>query len=50
MIISISKMISYLSNVMTLKPGDVILTVSPVGADLVDEVDTIRIETKKPNL
>ncbi|WP_078410874.1 fumarylacetoacetate hydrolase family protein [Priestia abyssalis] len=46
MIISIQKMISYLTNVMTLKPGDVILTGSPVGAELVDEGDVIecRIE------
>lgn len=35
MIISIRKMISYLSSVMTLKPGDVLLIGSPVGADLV---------------
>lgn len=35
MIISIRKMISYLSSVMTLKPGDVLLTGSPVGADFV---------------
>lgn len=34
-IISVEKMIAYLSNVMTLKPGDVILTGSPVGAELV---------------
>ncbi|NWQ44615.1 fumarylacetoacetate hydrolase family protein [Bacillus sp. EB106-08-02-XG196] len=47
MIISISKMISYLSNVMTLKPGDVILTGSPVGADFVGEGDTIECEIKE---
>jgi 2-keto-4-pentenoate hydratase/2-oxohepta-3-ene-1,7-dioic acid hydratase in catechol pathway len=47
MIISISKMISYLSNVMTLKPGDVILTGSPVGAVLVGEGDTIECEIKE---
>ncbi|MGP1907720.1 fumarylacetoacetate hydrolase family protein [Metabacillus sp. JX24] len=35
MIIPIRKMISYLSNVMTLNEGDVILTGSPVGAEFV---------------
>lgn len=46
MIISIEKMISYLSNVMTLKPGDVILTGSPTGAEFLRENDEIicRIE------
>lgn len=42
MIIPIRKMISYLTNVMTLKPGDVILTGSPVGAELVSEGDVIE--------
>ncbi|EZP76921.1 ureidoglycolate lyase [Parageobacillus genomosp. 1] len=44
MIIPISKMISYLTNVMTLKPGDVILTGSPVGAELVGAGDVIECE------
>ncbi|MDZ5472029.1 fumarylacetoacetate hydrolase family protein [Bacillus sp. 31A1R] len=35
MIIPIRKMISYLSKVMTLKPGDVILSGSPIGAEFV---------------
>ena len=42
MIISIEKMISYLSKVMTLVPGDVILTGSPVGAEFVGEHDVIE--------
>jgi 2-keto-4-pentenoate hydratase/2-oxohepta-3-ene-1,7-dioic acid hydratase in catechol pathway len=42
MIISIHKMISYLSGVMTLSPGDVILTGSPVGAEFLKESDTIE--------
>ncbi|WP_449622205.1 fumarylacetoacetate hydrolase family protein [Robertmurraya sp. Marseille-Q9965] len=42
MIISIEKMISYLSKVMTLMPGDVILTGSPVGAEFVGEQDVIE--------
>jgi 2-keto-4-pentenoate hydratase/2-oxohepta-3-ene-1,7-dioic acid hydratase in catechol pathway len=46
MIIPIRKMISYLSNVMTLKPGDVILTGSPVGAELVGNGDVIECEIK----
>jgi 2-keto-4-pentenoate hydratase/2-oxohepta-3-ene-1,7-dioic acid hydratase in catechol pathway len=44
MIIPISKMIAYLTNVMTLKPGDVILTGSPVGAELVGAGDVIECE------
>ncbi|KJE27366.1 fumarylacetoacetate (FAA) hydrolase family protein [Geobacillus kaustophilus] len=44
MIISISKMISYLSHVMTLQPGDVILTGSPVGAELVGPGTVIECE------
>ncbi|MDQ0272318.1 fumarylacetoacetate hydrolase family protein [Cytobacillus purgationiresistens] len=44
MIVPIRKMISYLSNVMTLQPGDVILTGSPVGAELVNEGDIIECE------
>lgn len=47
MIIPIRKMISYLSTVMTLKPGDVILTGSPVGAELVGEGDIIECEIKE---
>lgn len=46
MIISIRKMISYLSSVMTLKPGDVLLTGSPVGADFVQAGDVIECEMK----
>lgn len=44
MIISIQKMISYLSHVMTLQPGDVILTGSPVGAEFVGAKDVIECE------
>lgn len=42
MIVPIRKMISYLSDVMTLKPGDVILTGSPLGAEMVHEGDVIE--------
>lgn len=47
MIIPIRKMISYLTNVMTLKPGDVILTGSPVGAELVGAGDVIACEIQE---
>jgi 2-keto-4-pentenoate hydratase/2-oxohepta-3-ene-1,7-dioic acid hydratase in catechol pathway len=47
MIIPIRKMVSYLTNVMTLKPGDVILTGSPVGAELVGAGDVIECEIKE---
>ncbi|PGY09087.1 fumarylacetoacetate hydrolase family protein [Bacillus sp. AFS031507] len=42
MIIPIRRMVSYLSKVMTLQPGDVILTGSPVGAEFVGAGDTIE--------
>lgn len=42
MILSVKKMISYLSNVMTLQPGDVILTGSPVGASFLKAGDEIE--------
>lgn len=47
MIIPIRRMISYLTSVMTLKPGDVILTGSPVGAVLVNAGDVIECEIKE---
>ncbi|MBM7570083.1 fumarylacetoacetate hydrolase family protein [Aquibacillus albus] len=46
MIVPIAKMISYLSSVMTLKPGDVILTGSPVGAEFVKAGSTIECKIK----
>jgi 2-keto-4-pentenoate hydratase/2-oxohepta-3-ene-1,7-dioic acid hydratase in catechol pathway len=46
MIVPIKKMLSYLSNVMTLKAGDVILTGSPVGAEMVGEGSIIECEIK----
>lgn len=42
MIVSVRKMISYLSQVMTLSPGDVILTGSPVGAEFLHDGDVIE--------
>ncbi|WP_409290267.1 fumarylacetoacetate hydrolase family protein [Peribacillus sp. SCS-37] len=47
MIIPIRRMVSYLTKVMTLKPGDVILTGSPVGAELVGTGDVIECEIKE---
>jgi 2-keto-4-pentenoate hydratase/2-oxohepta-3-ene-1,7-dioic acid hydratase in catechol pathway len=46
MIVPIKRMVSYLTNVMTLKPGDVILTGSPVGAEMVQAGDLIECEIK----
>jgi 2-keto-4-pentenoate hydratase/2-oxohepta-3-ene-1,7-dioic acid hydratase in catechol pathway len=42
MIVPIRRMISYLSHVMTLQPGDVILTGSPLGAEFLGEGDVIE--------
>jgi 2-keto-4-pentenoate hydratase/2-oxohepta-3-ene-1,7-dioic acid hydratase in catechol pathway len=47
MIVPIREMISYLTKVMTLKPGDVILTGSPVGAEMVGAGDVIECEIKE---
>lgn len=47
MIVPIRKMISYLSSVMTLKKGDVILTGSPIGAELCGAGDIIECEIKE---
>lgn len=46
MIVPIHKIISFLSNVMTLNPGDVILTGSPLGAELVGAGNIIECEIK----
>ncbi len=47
MIVPIRRMISYLSNVMTLKKGDVILTGSPLGAEFVNDGTVIECEIKE---
>jgi 2-keto-4-pentenoate hydratase/2-oxohepta-3-ene-1,7-dioic acid hydratase in catechol pathway len=47
MIIPIRRMVSYLTKVMTLKPGDVILTGSPIGAEFVGAGDTIECKIKE---
>ncbi|WP_044748243.1 fumarylacetoacetate hydrolase family protein [Bacillus alveayuensis] len=47
MIIPIRKMISYLTRIMTLKPGDVILTGSPLGAEFVKAGDIIECEIEE---
>jgi 2-keto-4-pentenoate hydratase/2-oxohepta-3-ene-1,7-dioic acid hydratase in catechol pathway len=44
MIVPIREMIAYLSRVMTLKPGDVILTGSPAGAEMVGAGSVIECE------
>ena len=47
MIVPIREMIAYLSTVMTLKPGDVILTGSPVGAEFIGHNDEIVCKIKQ---
>ncbi|HEX6923550.1 MAG TPA: fumarylacetoacetate hydrolase family protein [Bacillales bacterium] len=47
MIIPMRKMISYLSHVMTLSPGDVILTGAPVGAEFLQDSDTIECKIRE---
>lgn len=47
MIVPLRKMISYLTKVMTLQPGDVILTGSPLGAEFVGEGNVIECEIKE---
>ncbi|MBN8207788.1 fumarylacetoacetate hydrolase family protein [Bacillus sp. NTK071] len=47
MIVPIKEMIAYLSTVMTLHPGDVILTGSPTGAHFVKNDDTITCSIKE---
>ena len=47
MIVPIREMIAYLSSVTTLKPGDVILTGSPVGAEFIGHQDEISCEIKQ---
>jgi 2-keto-4-pentenoate hydratase/2-oxohepta-3-ene-1,7-dioic acid hydratase in catechol pathway len=42
MIVPLKEMISYLSKVMTLQPGDVILTGSPLGAHLIGNGDVVE--------
>ncbi|WP_077328450.1 fumarylacetoacetate hydrolase family protein [Virgibacillus siamensis] len=44
MIVSLRKMVAYLSGMMTLEPGDVILTGSPLGAEMIKEGDEIVCE------
>ncbi|MEC5423180.1 fumarylacetoacetate hydrolase family protein [Virgibacillus sp. C22-A2] len=44
MIVSMKKMIAYLSSVMTLEAGDVILTGSPLGAEMMKDGDEISCE------
>ena len=44
MIFKLPYQISFLSSIMTLKPGDIILTGSPAGASPVTAGDTVRIE------
>ena len=47
MIVPLREMIAYLSTVMTLFPGDVILTGSPTGAHFVKDGDIIACEIEE---
>ena len=47
MIFKLPYQISFFSSIMTLKPGDIILTGSPAGASPVKDGDNIRIEINK---
>lgn len=44
MIFSVPKIVSYISNIMTLFPGDVILTGTPAGVGQINHGDMIEIE------
>lgn len=44
MIFSIPKIVSYVSNIMTLFPGDVILTGTPAGVGQINDGDVVEIE------
>lgn len=44
MIFSIPQIITYISTVMTLKPGDVILTGTPAGVGALEDGDTVEVE------
>ena len=43
MIFSIPRIVSYLSKVMTLNPGDLILTGTPAGVGSMDVGDVVRV-------
>lgn len=44
MIFSIPKIVSFISNIMTLNPGDVILTGTPAGVGQIEDGDSVEIE------
>jgi 2-keto-4-pentenoate hydratase/2-oxohepta-3-ene-1,7-dioic acid hydratase in catechol pathway len=41
---AVPQLVAYLSSILTLEPGDVILTGSPVGGGLLNEGDTVEVE------
>ena len=43
MVFSLTELVSYISHVMTLLPGDVVLTGTPAGVGKVEVGDRIRI-------
>lgn len=45
-IFSIPQLLTYISTVMTLKPGDVILTGTPAGVGALEDGDTVEVEVE----
>lgn len=43
MIFPVSQLVSYISSIMTLEPGDVVLTGTPAGVDKLEKGDTVEI-------
>ena len=44
MVFSIGEILAFITSIMTLLPGDVVLTVTPEGVSKVSQGDEIRIE------
>lgn len=44
MVFSIPQLVAYISSIMTLTPGDVILTGTPAGIGALDDGDTVEVE------
>ncbi len=47
MIFDVAALISYISEVVTLLPGDVILTGTPAGVGLIQERDVVEVEVEE---
>jgi 2-keto-4-pentenoate hydratase/2-oxohepta-3-ene-1,7-dioic acid hydratase in catechol pathway len=44
MVFSIPDLLAYVSNVMTLEPGDVVATGSPAGVGILKDGDEVEVE------